>query len=60
MVRRILWRLRNFRSGYYELINRAKVEAEMWECLAGKRDMPNENKLREWVIRLGVPEEFRK
>ena len=59
MIRRIIWRLRNLRSGYNELNRRAKVEAEMWECIAGKRAMPDKNTLRDWAIRLGVPEEFR-
>lgn len=60
MIRRICWRLRNLRDGYHELNRRAKVEAEMWECIAGKRPMPDKNTLRDWAIRLGVPAEFTK
>lgn len=59
MIGRLLWRLRNLREGYHELNRRAKVEAELFECVSGKRPMPDKQKLREWAVRLGVPEAFR-
>ena len=58
--RRLVWRLRNLRNGYHELNRRAKVEVELFECVAGKRPMPDKQQLREWAVRLGVPEAFRR
>lgn len=60
LIRRLYWRLRNWRDGYLELNRRAKVEAEMFECVAGKRPMPDKQKLREWALRLGVPDAYRR
>lgn len=60
LARQLLWRVRNLHNGYHELNRRAKVEAEMFECAAGKAPMPDAAKLREWAIRLGVPEGFKK
>lgn len=57
---RLVWRLRNLSGGYHELNQRAKVEAELFECVSDKRPMPDKNQLREWAVRLGVPEEFRR
>ncbi len=58
MIRRLLWRLRNLRSGYHELNRRAAVEQEIWHCVTGKQPMPDKEKLRDWALRLGVPTEF--
>lgn len=59
MIRRLLWRLRNLRDGYHELNRRAAVEQELWNAANGKSPLPDREKLREWALKLGVPEEFR-
>ena len=59
-IRRIIWGLRNLNHGYHEINRRAAVEQEMWNCVHGKSLMPDADKLREWALRLGVPDEFRK
>ena len=58
-LRRLYWRLRCAVGGYQELNARAKVETEIWECAGGKRPMPDAEQLREWALRLGMPEGFR-
>lgn len=59
-LRRLLWRLRNLRDGYHELNRRAAVEQELWNAANGKAPMPDREKLRDWALRLGVPDEFRR
>jgi hypothetical protein len=39
------------------LNRRVAVENEMWNCICGKHELPDKNKLKEWAIKLGVPEE---
>jgi hypothetical protein len=41
------------------LIERVKVENELANIIAGKYPMPDKEKLKEWAIRLGVPEDAR-
>jgi hypothetical protein len=54
-----IWRLRNLRNGYHELNRRAKVEQELWNVVNGKAPLPDQEKCRDWALRLGVPDEFR-
>ena len=58
MFKRLLWRIRNLKNGYHELNKRAAVEQEMWHCINGKAPMPDKEKLRDWALRLGVPDTF--
>ncbi len=57
--RRLLAILRTFRDHAAGLNRRAAVEQEMWHCVNGKQPMPDKEKLRDWALRLGVPDEFR-
>ena len=59
-LRRLLWRLRNLKDGYHELNRRAAVEQEIWHAANGKTPMPDREKLKQWALQLGVPEEFSK
>jgi len=59
-IRRLIWRFHNLKDGYHELNRRAKVESELFECATGKRPMPDKAQLKEWAMRLGVPESFQR
>lgn len=59
-IRRLYWHYRIMIDGYYELNNRASVESEMWQCVSGKKPMPDKEQLRQWALKLGVPEHFKK
>ena len=58
-MRRKLWMLRNIFTRYHSLKDRVKVEQEMWNCVSGKQEMPDKEKLTEWAVTLGVPKEYR-
>lgn len=49
-----------FRNHAEMLNKKARVEAQMHQCIAGKEPMPDKAKLREWANILGVPERFRR
>jgi len=42
-----------------ELNRRAAVEQEMFNCINGKRMMPDKDVLKDWALRLGIPDEYR-
>lgn len=46
---------------YYSksLSRRVEIENEMFRAVAGDRPMPTRQELREWALRLGVPDELR-
>lgn len=43
-----------------DLNRRANVERAMFDCIAGKKPMPDKEMLKEWALKLGVPDEYRK
>lgn len=45
---------------YQKSLNeRAKVEEELYRAARGADPFPDAKKLREWAVRLGVPEKWR-
>ena len=42
-----------------DLNRRATVEQQILDCIGGLAPMPDKEKLQEWVVELGIPEEFR-
>lgn len=59
VVRRWIYAFRNFRNYPAELNRRASVEQQMWDCVAGRKPMPNREQLAEWARKLGIPDWMR-
>jgi hypothetical protein len=55
-----LGRLRELSKIWGQSLNRrAEVEQMMFDAASGKRSMPTAEELREWALRLGVPDVFK-